>query len=366
MAKAKSKPKALTAAEIKKKYNSGTANEMVVAGDDALWLPSRFIALNQRLGGGILYGRILELFGEESSGKTLLAYDFAEVCIELGGIVLWVDAEAAYTAHWSETLGLDNDRVILFQEQSVEKISDWINDQVTFWRSELTNNEPILLVTDSTAALDSEVNINSSQVDAKAEMGNRAKAIYKMLRIRNGKLDALGVCSIFINQIRKKVGAGMFEDPDTTPGGKALAYYASQRVKVAKGKQIKKKISGKERRIGNECHIRVIKNKVAPPSDGIKGAEVYFNDKYVDRVGFNSHSGLADILVDEGVLTKKAGSSRYYLKEDMLANGEEALMKLLEKDEKLCKKLIRKSGVNTFERLTKTLKKLEENLYPID
>lgn len=365
MAKKKSKPKLLTQAELSKKYNSGTATEMTVAGDDALWLPSRFIALNQRLGGGILYGRILELFGGESSGKTLIAYDFAEVTTELGGIVLWVDAEAAYTAHWSETLGLDNDRVILYTEQSVEQISDWINDQISYWRSQLTNNEPILLVVDSTAALDSDDNINSSQADAKAEMGNRAKAIYKMLRIRNGKLDAYGVCSIFINQVRKKVGAGMFEDPDTTPGGKALAFYASIRVAITRGRQIKKKVKGKERRVGNETHIRVVKNKIAPPSDGIKGAEVYFNEKYSDSIGFNPHSSLPELLVDEGVLIKKAGSSRYYMKDKMVANGEEALLKILEKDEKLCKKLIRKSGVNTIDRLSKKLNKIEENLYPV-
>jgi len=98
------------------------------------------------------------------------------------------------------------------------------------YRSKLKANEPILLITDSIAALDCEANINSVQTDDKAEMGNRAKAIYKYLRIRNQLFSELGITLIFINQLRKKVGATIFEDPDTTPGGDAMKFFASQRM----------------------------------------------------------------------------------------------------------------------------------------
>ena len=104
-------------------------------------------------------------------------------------------------------------------------------------------NEPILLVTDSMAALDCMENINSKMVDSKADMGNRAKAIYKMFRIRSEMLFKLGVCQIWINQLRKNLSAGMFQDPDTTPGGAAMKFYASQRIGFYGGKQITQKMN---------------------------------------------------------------------------------------------------------------------------
>lgn len=157
----------------------------------------------------------------------------------------------------------------------------------------------------------------------------------------------------------------MFGDPDTTPGGKALAFYASQRLGITRGKQIKLNIKGKERRVGNYSHMRVIKNKVAPPSEGLSSMEVFFNDKYVDRVGFNPYSGLADILQDSGVIDRKKGSSHYYFKGKVIANGEEAFKLVLEKNDKLRSKLIRKCGINTVEKTKKKLSSIDKNLYPV-
>lgn len=355
--------KAQSLEQLRKKYSSGAASEMVLDGEEALWLPSGVIAVDHRLGGGIPYGRILEIFGEESSGKSLLAYHFAESTHDLGGQVLWVDAEQAYTQDWASSLGLDNQRVELFDEVAVELISDWIADMVPYYRSQLTNNEPILLVVDSTAALDTQSSLESDQSDSKAEMGNRAKAIYKMLRLRNKMFVQLGVCVIFINQLRKKLDAGMFGDPDTTPGGAAMKFFASLRLGITGGKQIK---NSKNKRIGRESHMRVIKNKVAPPSDGIKGIPVYFNEKHSDILGFERLYDLPNILLDTGVVTRKKGASRYFLKEEVLANGEDNFLKLLAKDEKLREKLIRKAGINTLARTQRQLKKLTENLYPVE
>ena len=366
MAKKKAGKKIPTAAALAKKYSkSGTASAIIVPEEQSLWIPSRFIALNHLMGGGLPYGKVVEIFGEESSGKSLLAMGFAEVTQQLGGIVLWADAEQAFTTSWALANGLDLDRVIVYTETAVEPLSDWIYDQSLYWRSQLTNNEPILIITDSVAALDTEQNINSDQLDAKAEMGNRAKAIYKMFRIRNETLFELGVSSIWINQLRQKVGVN-FGDPDTTPGGAALKFFASIRLGVYGGKQIKGKINGKERRVGRLSSIRVKKNKVAPPRDTIKGAEVYFNEDYTKKpIGFSSYFGLADLFEGIGIVTRKKGASRFYMKDKMIANGAAAFEAAIESDDKLRAKLLRKSGVNTISKTRKKIERLEKNLFPI-
>lgn len=359
----KRKFKLPTANELAKKYsNSGKASEILLSSEDSLWLPSSNIAINYTLGGGIPYGRILELYGEESSGKSLLAMDFAKCCQLLGGIVLYADAEATYDPYWNEVNGIDNDKVVLYQETAVESISDWIRDQALYYRSQLTSNEPILVILDSVAALDCLDNIDSVQTEAKAEMGNRAKAIYKMFRIRNQLFNELGVCFIAINQLRQKVGASQFQDPDTTPGGAALKFYASIRVGVYGGKQIKAKVNGMEERVGRLASIRIKKNKVAPPRPTLR-TEVYFIEEYREP-GFHRYIGFPDILQRLGVLTKKG--SRYYLKEEMVANGEAGLLKKIETDEKFRRTMIRKSKINTVSRMIAKLEKLQgNNQFPI-
>jgi RecA/RadA recombinase len=200
--------------DIRKNYDSISPKDIYLPQDQQLWLPSRSLKLNHTLGGGIPYGRIMEIYGAESSGKTLIAMDFAYVAQSCGGVVLFNDAEQAFDPTWAEKNGLDLGKIELCNEVAVEKVSDWLLDTTLYYRSLLTHNEPIVFIQDSLAALDCMDNINSKQSDSKAEMGNRAKAIYKMVRIRNKLLNELGIISIFINQVRQKVGAGMFEDPD--------------------------------------------------------------------------------------------------------------------------------------------------------
>ena len=210
---ARKKIKIPTLRELQRKYPTQyIASE--VDESKTPWLPSRFLAFNKVLGGGIPFGKVLELFGEESSGKSLMAFDFAYCCQYLGGIVLWVDAEQSFTNSWAEINGLDLSRVVVYRETSIEKISDWIASMSLYWRSQLTHNEPILLVLDSMSALDTDANINSEMDNASADMGNRAKAIYKYFRIRNEMLYSLGITQLYINQLRKNLKAGMFENPD--------------------------------------------------------------------------------------------------------------------------------------------------------
>ncbi|MEG1415374.1 MAG: hypothetical protein RSC49_02100 [Clostridium sp.] len=327
-------------------------------------LPSRMLAFNYQLGGGIPYGKILEIFGEESSGKSMMAYDFAYAAQQLGGVVLWADAEQSFTNAWAEINGLDLERVILIRETSVETISDWIADMSIYWRSQLTNNEPILFVLDSMAALDCMENINSKMVDSKADMGNRAKAIYKMFRIRSELLFKLGICQIYINQLRKNLKAGMFEDPDTTPGGNAMKFYASLRIGFYGGKSITQKIKGKDRRIGRVTSIRVKKNKVAPPRASMKAVPMYNNPDY-HEVGFDKIFLLSDVLLEKGLITKSSGGV-YSYKGETLCRGEEKFQKMLEEDDDFRRKLLRKADINTIGTLRKKLDKIGENMFPID
>ena len=353
-----------TLREIQKKFPS-----QYIAGEvdesKRPWLPTRFLAFNKVTGGGCPFGKIIELFGEESSGKSLMAYDFAYCCQYLGGMVLWVDAEQSFTNDWATKNGLDLDKIVVFRSTSIEAISDWVANMALYWRSQLTHNEPILLVLDSVSALDTDMNLNSEMLNASADMGNRAKAIYKYFRIRNEMLYSLGITQVYINQLRKNLKAGMFENPDTTPGGKALAFYASIRIGLYGGKQITKKIKGKERKIGRVTSIRTIKNKVATPGPTLKGSPLYNNDKYVDSIGFDRLHFLDEILLEEEII-EKTKSGTYSYKGKTLCRGAEKFSELLREDDELRRKLIRKAGINTLGTTKKLLESLQENLYPVD
>lgn len=353
-----------TLREIQKKFPS-----QYIAGEvdesKRPWLPTRFLAFNKVTGGGCPFGKIIELFGEESSGKSLMAYDFAYCCQYLGGMVLWVDAEQSFTNDWATKNGLDLDKIVVFRSTSIEAISDWVANMALYWRSQLIHNEPILLVLDSVSALDTDINLNSEMLNASADMGNRAKAIYKYFRIRNEMLYSLGITQVYINQLRKNLKAGMFENPDTTPGGKALAFYASIRIGLYGGKQITKKVKGKERKIGRVTSIRTIKNKVATPGPTLKGSPLYNNAKYVDSIGFDRLHFLDEILIEEEII-EKTKSGTYSYKGKTLCRGAEKFAELLRDDDDLRRKLIRKAGINTLGATKKLLESLHENLYPVD
>lgn len=149
------------------------------------------------------------------------------------------------------------ERVTVLNDTRIETISDAIADLAIYWRSKLTSNEPIIVVIDSIAALDSIEAIDAKMADGKAEMGNRAKQIYKMFRIRNELFYRLGVTMVCINQLRSKLGAGFGQDTSTTPGGAALKFYASIRLAFYSGKTLKIKYKGKERRAGKYVTVQM-------------------------------------------------------------------------------------------------------------
>lgn len=364
MAKKKASRGLVKEGTLFKKYGAALASQILAEDEERLVIPTRLLAFNHQIGGGLPYGKILELFGEESSGKSLLGIDFAYCTQQLGGVVIWVDSEHALDRYWAKLNGLNLDRIMLFRESGIEKISDFIADSCLYWRSKLTKNEPILLVIDSIAALEIMANKNSNHEDGKADMGNRAKQIDKMLRIRHELLHDLGIGTIAINQLRSKIGASQFEDPDTTPGGKAMKFYASIRIGVYGGKQIRIKINGEEEVVGRVTSIRVKKNKVAPVRKTLKGVPVFFNPDY--RVGFEKYFELPNLLVRMGAVKRKPKSSRYFDKAgNVIATSEEKFLAVLNSNEELRRKLIRKAGINTISTCQKKLESINKNLFPI-
>lgn len=361
--KAKVGIKIPTSNEIAKKYGSMIikASETKESG---LWLPSTFYMFNYTLGGGIPFGKILEIAGEESSGKSLIAYNFAYATQQLGGHVIWVDAEQSWMNSWAETNGIDPNKVTLIQDTRIEYIADAVADIAIYLRSQLVNNEPILLVMDSIAAMDCVDNIDAKMAEAKAEMGGRAKALYKYFRIRNELFYKLGVTQIYINQLRTALNVGFGKDNTTTTGGAALKFYASIRAAFYSGKSITVKQKGKERKAGKLVTIRLIKNKVAPPRPTISKCPVYFNPKF-HEVGFDKCFGLEDVFVENDIIEKSSGGV-YKYKGKTLARGEENFQKLLEEDDDLRRKLLRAADINTIGQTKKKLAKLTENLYPVD
>lgn len=363
MAKSKIGLKVPSRNELLKKYGA-TITLASETKESGLWLPSTFFALNYTFGGGIPFGKILEVAGEESSGKSLIAYNFAYSTQQLGGHVIWVDAEQSWMNSWAEANGVDPNRVTVVNDTRIENVADIVADLALYLRAQLTHNEPILLVVDSIAAMDCADNIDSKMVEAKAEMGGRAKALYKYFRIRSELFYKLGITQIYINQLRTALNVGFGKDNTTTTGGAALKFYASIRAAFYSGKSITVKHKGKERKAGKLVTIRIIKNKVAPPRPTISKCPVYFNPSF-HEVGFDRCFSLEDVLVENDIIEKSSGGV-YKYKGETLCRGEEKFQKLLEENSELRRKLLKKAEINTIGTVKKKLEATKENYFPVD
>lgn len=345
---------------LRRRYpDSGLASKISMSDEDSIWLPSRILPLNRQTGGGLMYGKIMEIFGEESTGKTLLAMDFAVVAQQLGGIVLWNDAECSFNAKWAVKNGLDLSKIeLLKDENEIETISDWIADMAAYYRSKLIRNEPILLIGDSIAVWETRLNMEAADTDSGEDMGRRSKKIYQMLRKRRKILSKYGVCSIFVNQVRKKVGASKFEDPDTTPGGMAMRFFADIRIGLYRGKKI---VNKNEDKVGQKVYVRTKKNKLAPPGESTE-ANVYFR-KHKGVIGYDKYFFLPETLIDLGIITRKA--ARFYLGDEQLAYGDAPFLKLLANNNELRKKLVKLSTINTLSITREKINSIGKNLYPV-
>ncbi len=286
-AKENPKTRALNLAikEIEKQHGKGSIMRM---GDSppvqVEAIPTGSIALDAALGvGGIPRGRIVEIFGPESSGKTTLATHCLAEAQKLGGQCAFIDAEHAFDPSYAEQLGVDIDQLLISQPDTGEQA---LNICETLVRSGALD----LIVVDSVAALVPAAEIQGDMGDS--HVGLQARLMSQALRKLAGIINRSNVVVVFINQLREKIGV-MFGNPETTPGGKALKFYSSVRLDIRRIGAIKSATEV----IGNRTRVKVIKNKVAPP---FRNAE--FDIIYGE--GISSVGELVDLAVNIGLITK--------------------------------------------------------------
>lgn len=277
-------------------------------------IPTGAMSLDIALGiGGVPRGRIIEIYGPESSGKTTVALHIIAEAQKLGGEAAFIDAEHALDPVYAEHLGVKIDDLIVSQPDTGEQALE-ITEQLV--RSGAID----VIVVDSVAALVPKQEIDGLMGDA--HVGLQARLMSQALRKLASVVSKSNTTAIFINQLREKVGV-MFGNPETTAGGRALKYYASVRIDVRRGEPLK----AEEGISGNHTKVKVVKNKVAPP---FKEAE--FDIVYGE--GISKTGNVLDVGVDLGIV-KKSGSWFSYNNEK-LGQGREAVKKLLEEKPELC------------------------------
>jgi recombination protein RecA len=289
-------------AQIDKQFGKGSVMRL---GDEVRApievIPTGSIALDLALGiGGLPRGRVVEIYGPESSGKTTVALHAIASAQAAGGICAFIDAEHALDPEYAEKLGVDTDSLLVSQPDNGEQALE-IADML------VRSGALTLLVIDSVAALTPKAEIEGEMGDS--HVGLQARLMSQALRKMTGALSGAGTTAIFINQLREKIGV-MFGSPETTTGGKALKFYASMRLDVRRIETLK---DGQEM-VGNRTRIKVVKNKMAPP---FKQAE--FDIIY--GKGISREGGLLDMGVDTG-LVRKAGAWFTY-EADQLGQGKE-------------------------------------------
>lgn len=298
----------LTLDRIEKGYGKGTIMKM---GDSAIenvaFIPSGSISLDMALGvGGYPRGRVIEIFGPESSGKTTLAIHAIAETQRAGGIAAFIDAEHAFDRFYAEKLGVDVENLYISQPDNGEQALE-ITDHL------IRSGAIDIIVIDSVAALTPKSEIEGEMGDSK--MGLQARLMSQALRKLTANISKTRTTCIFINQLREKIGV-MFGNPETTTGGNALKFYASVRVDIRRLGQLKEG----EEVMGNRTRVKIVKNKLAPP---FRKAE--FDIMYGQ--GISRTGELIDLGVDHDII-KKSGSWFSY-DDAKLGQGRDAVKQLL-------------------------------------
>ena len=295
--------------KIEKDYGKGTIMKLA---DQPQWdehqvIPSGSIALDHALGiGGYPKGRIIEIYGPESSGKTTLAIHAIAQAQKQGGIAAMIDSEHAFDRSYAKALGVDLESLLISQPDNGEQALEIADNLI---RSGAID----IIVIDSVAALTPKAEIEGEMGDNK--VGLQARLMSQALRKLTANISKTNTCCIFINQLREKIGV-MFGNPETTTGGNALKFYASVRIDVRRTTQIK---DGEEA-LGNRTKVKVVKNKMAPP---FKKAE--FDIVYGEGI---SHTGeIVDLGVEYGIIAKSGSWFSYG--DQKLAQGREATKQLI-------------------------------------
>ena len=294
-----------TVAMIEKQYGKGAIMKLgdVSVNTDLDVIPTGCLSLDLALGvGGVPRGRIMEIFGPESSGKTTVALHIIAEAQKRGGVAAFIDAEHALDAVYAKNLGVNTDELYISQPDTGEQALDICESLV---RSSAVD----VIVVDSVAALTPKAEIEGDMGDS--HVGLLARLMSQALRKLTALPSRSKTCVIFINQLREKVGV-MFGNPETTPGGRALKYFASLRLDIRKADSLK----DGEGIIGNRTKCKVVKNKVAPPFRVAEFDIIYGK-------GISQEGCLIDLGVEFGVL-KKSGAWFSY-NDDKVAQGREKM-----------------------------------------
>ena len=318
---AKNVEKALEAVQldINKEYGDGSIMRLGgTANLDVEAISTGCLSLDMALGvGGVPKGRIVEVFGPESSGKTTLALHIVAECQKNGGKAAFIDAENALDPEYAKNLGCNADDLLVSQPDSGEQALDILQKL-------LETAALDVIVIDSVAALVPKAELDGQIGDV--TVGLQARLMSQALRKLSGPINKSRTCVVFINQIREKIGV-MFGSPETTPGGRALKFYSSVRLDIRRIAAIKE---GTEM-TGNRTRVKVVKNKVAPP---FKMTE--FDIMY--GKGISYAGDLLDLALQGGIVEKMGSWFSY--KGDKIAQGREKVKTLLETDDKLMKSVL--------------------------
>lgn len=338
----KEKEKALSQAfkNIEKKYGKGAIMKMGEAPKvDVTVIPTGAINLDIALGvGGLPRGRVIEIFGPESSGKTTLTLHCIAEDQKLGNTCAFIDAEHAMDAEYAKRLGVNIDELILSQPDTGEQALDIAESLV---RSGAVD----LIVVDSVAALVPKAEIEGQMGDS--HMGLQARLMSQALRRLTGIISKTNTTVIFINQLREKIGV-MFGSPETTTGGRALKFYSSVRLDIRRIKTIQQG----DNMVGNRTRVKVVKNKVAPPFKVVEFDIMY-------GTGISKSGVILDSAVDEDIV-EKAGSW-YSYNGEKLGQGRENVKDYLEQNEDILNEIEEKlrQSINTDEKKSEDEEKIE-------
>jgi len=303
----KMKALGLAMEQIEKQFGKGSI--MHLEGDnkiDVETIPTGSISLDIALGGGIPKGRIIEIYGPESSGKTTLTLHAVAEVQKSGGVAAFIDAEHALDPAYAKRLGVDIEKLLVSQPDSGEQALEIVETLVR-------SNAVDIVVIDSVAALVPQAEIEGDMGDS--HMGLQARLMSQALRKLTGLISRSKCTVIFINQLRMKIGV-MFGNPETTTGGNALKFYASVRLDIRRTSQIKVG----EDVIGNRVKVKVVKNKIAPPFRQAE-LDIMYNQ------GISTEGDVLDLATEKGIVEKSGAWFSY--KGENFAQGREAAKQYL-------------------------------------
>ncbi len=307
--KEKMKALQLTVDKLDKAYGKGTIMKL---GDSKVMgvesIPTGSLGLDIALGiGGLPKGRVIEIYGPESSGKTTLAIQAIANCQRAGGIAAFIDAEHAFDKTYAEKLGVDVNNLLISQPDDGEQALD-ITEHL------IRSGAIDIIVIDSVAALVPRSELEGEMGESK--MGLHARLMSQALRKLTGTISKTGCCCIFINQLREKIGV-MFGNPETTTGGNALKFYASVRLDIRRIGQLK----DGDNLIGNRTRVKVVKNKMAPPFRTCEFDIMY-------GLGVSKNGEIVDMGSEMGVMQKSG--SWYSYEGTKLGQGRDGVKQMLD------------------------------------